>query len=227
MTKRSFFGAMAVVTAVALTGSALVASNMGFKLNYSLDQLGAPVPGGNSKTGTNVVALPDNRQSGLNTSKALMDDIGFAGTASISRFIESNDGLAIYTGRKGSPNPDFSLSAGEAYYVVMNTTTPYIIVGSDDPAITYQFNAIQAGVSKTGTNFFAYNYHQTAANSKALMDDIGFANTASISRFIERNDGLEIYTGRKGSPNVDFTLVPGEGYFVVMNATVNYAPSHY
>ena len=227
MTKRSFFGAAAVFTAVALTGSALVASNMGFKLNYSLDQTGAPVPGGTSKNGTNVIALPDNRQSGLNTSIALMNDIGFAGTANVQRFIESSDGLEVYTGRKGSPNADFPLVAGEAYYVAMTTTTPYIIVGSDDPAITYSLNALQAGVSKSGTNFFAYNYHQTAATSIALMNDIGFNQTANIQRFIERSNGLEVYTGRKGSPNADFALVPGEGYFVVMTSTVNYAPSHY
>jgi hypothetical protein len=227
MTKRSFFGAAAVVAAVALTGSALVASNMGFKLNYSLDATGAPVPGGTSKSGTNVIALPDNRQSGLNTSIDLMNDIGFAGTANIQRFIEATDGLEVYTGRKGSPNVNFNLAAGEAYYVAMTTTTPYIVVGSDDPAITYSLNAIQAGVSKSGTNFFAYNYHQTAATSKALMDDVGFTSTANVQRFIKATNGLEVYTGRKGSPNVDFALVPGEGYFVVMTSTVNYAPSHY
>jgi hypothetical protein len=227
MTKRSFFGAAAVVTAVALTGSALVASNMGFKLNYSLDQTGAPVPGGTSKSGTNVIALPDNRQSGLNTSIDLMNDIGFTGTANVQRFSELNVGLEVSSGRKGSPNLNFNLAAGEAYYVAMTTTTPYIIVGSDDPAITYQLNAIQAGVSKSGTNFYAYNYHQTAADSISLMNDIGFTGTANIQRFIENSNGLEVYTGRKGSPNLNFPLVPGEGYFVVMTATVNYAPSHY
>jgi hypothetical protein len=218
---------MAVVTAVALTGSALVASNMGFKLNYSLDQTGAPVPGGTSKFGINTLALPDNRQSGLNTSLDLMNDIGFTGTANVQRFIESSDGLEVYTGRKGSPNVNFNLASGEAYFVTMSTTTPYIVVGSDDPALTYTLNAIQAGVSKSGTNFYAYNYHQTAANSIALMNDIGFTSTANVQRYIEATNGLEVYTGRKGSPNLDFPLVPGEGYFVVMSSTVNYAPSHY
>jgi len=192
MTKRSFFGAAAVVTAVALTGSALVASNMGFKLNYSLDQTGAPVPGGTSKFGINTLALPDNRQSGLNTSIDLMNDIGFAGTGNIQRFIELNDGLEVYTGRKGSPNVNFPLATGDAYFVTMSTTTPYIVVGSDDPAITYSLNTIQAGVSKSGTNFYAYNYHQTAADSKALMDDVGFASTGNIQRYIEATNGLEV-----------------------------------
>ena len=227
MTKRSFFGAAAVVAAVALTGSALVASNMGFKLNYSLDQPGAPVPGGTSKVGINTLALPDNRQSGLNTAIDLMNDIGFAGTGNVQRFIEATDGLEVYTGRKGSPNVNFNLATGEALFVTMSTTTPYIVVGSDDPAVTYALNAPQVGVSKSGTNFYAYNYHQTAGTSKALMDDIGFTSTGNVQRYIEATNGLEVYTGRKGSPNVDFPLVPGEGYFVVMTSTVNYAPSHY
>ena len=125
MTKRSFFGAAAVVAAVALTGSALVASNMGFKLNYSLDQTGAPVPGGTSKVGINTLALPDNRQSGLNTSIDLMNDIGFAGTANVQRFIEATDGLEVYTGRKGSPNVDFALVPGEGYFIGMTATVNY------------------------------------------------------------------------------------------------------
>jgi hypothetical protein len=225
MTKRSFFGAMAVVTAVALTGSALVASNMGFKLNYSLDH---DTDGAGPRTGLNTLALPDNRQAGLNTSKALMDDIGFTSTASVARYIKATNGLELYTGRKGSPNADFPLAAGEAYFVSMTATVPYIVVGSDDPAITYSLTADTDGAGPvTGLNFFAYNYHQTAATSKALMDDIGFASTGSIGRYIEATNGLELYTGRKGSPNADFGLTPGEGYFVTMLAAVNYAPAHY
>jgi len=145
----------------------------------------------------------------------------------VQRFIEATDGLEVYTGRKGSPNVNFNLATGEALFVTMSTTTPYIVVGSDDPAVTYALNAPQVGVSKSGTNFYAYNYHQTAGTSKALMDDIGFTSTGNVQRYIEATNGLEVYTGRKGSPNVDFPLVPGEGYFVVMSSTVNYAPSHY
>jgi hypothetical protein len=52
MTKKTFLGAMTVATAVALTGSALVASNMGFKLNYQLLQ----TTGGVSVDGTSTIA---------------------------------------------------------------------------------------------------------------------------------------------------------------------------
>jgi multisubunit Na+/H+ antiporter MnhF subunit len=216
---------MAVVTAVALTGSALVASNMGFKLNYSLTH---DTDAGGPNIGQNSLALPDNRQSGMNASIALMNDIGFASTASVSRYIEASNGFELYTGRKGSPNADFPLAAGEAYFVAMLASVPYIVVGSDDPAITYSLTPdTDGGGPNSGQNFFAYNYHQTAANSISLMNDVGFVSTASVSRYIKAGNGYELYTGRKGSPNADFPLVPGEGYFVAMLAAVNYAPSHY
>jgi hypothetical protein len=84
-----------------------------------------------------------------------------------------------------------------------------------------------AGVgSNSGQSFFAYNYHQTAADAKALMDDIGFANVTSVAKFLKLTDTVQTYTGRKGGGTA-FALVPGEAYFVKMTTTVNYTPSHY
>jgi len=54
------------------------------------------------------------------------------------------------------------------------------------------------------------------------MDEIGSASVASVSRYIESSDGTEMYTGRPGTSNADFGLVPGEGYYVVMFTDVNY-----
>jgi chromate transport protein ChrA len=217
MTKKTFFGAMAVVTAVALTGSALIASNMGFKLNYTLSQ------GVGSFSGTNTLALPDNRQTGMADAKNLMDDIGFASTTNVQKFLKASDTLQVYTGRKGGGTA-FALAAGEAYFVRMAVPVNYIVVGSDDPAIAYP---LTVGVgSFSGTNFFAYNYHQTATDAKALMDDIGFANVTNVQKFLKASDTLQVYTGRKGGGTA-FALVPGEGYFVRMATSVNYTPSHY
>lgn len=223
MNRKTFVGVMVVALVTALTAGSLIASNMGFKLNYTLPRADGGVT---SKSGTSTLALPDNRQSGLNTAKNLMDDIGFAQTANVQKFLEVSDTYQLYTGRKGS-GPDFSLAAGEGYFVVMNTTVNYIVVGSDDPASSYNLQRADGGVtSKSGTNFYAYNYHQTAATAKQLMDDIGFAQTANVQRFLKASDTYQLYTGRKGS-GPDFSLVPGEAYFVVMNTTVNYTPSHY
>jgi len=220
MTKKTFFGAMAVVTAVALTGSALVASNMGFKLNYSLLQAG----GGVSATGQSTLALPDNRQTGLADAKNLMDDITFANVTSVAKFLKATDTLQTYTGRKGGGTA-FPLAAGEGYFVKMATSVNYIVVGSDDPAISYSLQAAGVG-SNTGQTFYAYNYHQTAADAKALMDDIGFANVTSVAKFLKLTDTLQTYTGRKGGGTA-FALTPGEAYFIKMTTSANYTPSHY
>jgi multisubunit Na+/H+ antiporter MnhF subunit len=221
MTKKTFFGAMAVVTAVALTGSALVASNMGFKLNYTLAQSSPGI----SNSGQSTIALPDNRQTGLNDAKNLLDDIGFASTISVSKFLKTTDAYQTYTGRKGGGTA-FSLAAGEAYLMKMATTVNYIVVGSDDPTLAYALAQPGAGVSNSGQTLYAYNYHQTAADAKALLDDVGFANTISVSKFLKATDAFQTYTGRKGGGTA-FALTPGEGYLVKMATTVNYTPSHY
>jgi len=215
MTKKTFFGAMAVVTAVALTGSALVASNMGFKLNYALT---SPVVTG----GTNTLALPDNRQTGLGTASNLVTDIGSANTFSVTRYVKSTGAFQSYRQVK-SGGADFPLVAGEGYYVAMNTTVNYIVVGSDDPSLAY---ALSSPIVTGGTNFFAYNYHQTATTASALVTDIGAANTFSVTRYVKSTGAFQSYRQVK-SGGADFPLVPGEAYYVAMNTTVNYLPSHY
>src|SRR5262245_17823242 len=136
MSRKRVTGGVFVGLAVALTVGSLVASNMGFKLNYALNNTAAGV----SKTGLNTLALPDNRQSGLGTAKQLMDDVGFASVDAIQRFIASSNGFLTYTGRAPvSTAANFNLTSGEAVFVRMRTTTNYIVVGSDDPALTYTF----------------------------------------------------------------------------------------
>ena len=114
--------------AVVSGATALVASNMGFKLNYTLNQVQAGV----SLSGSSTLALPENRQAGryrslATNAKELMDDIGLASVANVPRFIEATDGLESYTGRKtGSLPVPFPLTPGEAYFVRMKTTVNYI-----------------------------------------------------------------------------------------------------
>jgi len=220
MSKRTFIGAMVVALAVVVLAGGLLASNMGFKLNYTLNKAAAGV----SATGKNSISLPDFKQSGMANAKNLMDDIGFTSVANVQRFIESSDTYATYTGRIGS-GANFTL-ADEGYFVKMNSDVSYIVVGSDDPALATSLDKASAGVSATGKNFYAFNYHATAANAKNLMDDIGFANVANVQRFIKSSDTYATYTGRIGS-GANFNLTPGEAYFIKMNTTVSYTPSHY
>ena len=212
--------ALAVVAAIVF-GCAAVASNMGFKFNYTL--LNSADVGSNS--GTSVLALPYYRADTINLASELQNSIGFADVANIQAFDKSDDSLTAFTGRKGSP-PDFSLVSGEANFVKMINSTQYVIVGSHDPSFARMLlSSVDAG-SNSGTNFYSYPYHSTAETAQQLMDDIGFADVANVQQFDRSNDSLTAYTGRKGSP-VDFNLVPGEGYFVKMINTVSYTPSHY
>jgi hypothetical protein len=107
----------------------------------------------------------------------------------------------------------------------MATTVNYIVVGSHDPSFANPLNAAGGG-SASGTNLFSYPYHATATTASALQADIGLANVTNVQKFLKATDGLQVYTGRKGS-GPDFTLAPGEAYFIKMATTVNYLPSHY
>jgi len=220
MNKKVFVVVVGVAMACVMA-SGLIASNMGFKLNYPLAATGA-----GSNSGTNVIALPFNRQSGVDTANALIGDIGLANIANVQRFLEATDGLETYTGRKGTPAADFPLVAGEGYYVRMNAAVDYIIVGSHDPSQSVSLDAVGAG-SNSGTNFFSVPYHTTAVNALDLMNDIGFSSVTNVQRFLEATDGLETYTGRKGSPGPNFNLAPGEAYYIRMGSTVSYTPSHF
>jgi len=226
MNRKMVVGAVLVALAVVMTAGTLVASNMGFKLNYSLIKADGGVT---SNSGTNTIALPDNRQTGINNAQQLLADIGLASCNNVQRHIKSNDSFLIYTGRLGAPaTNNFTLTASEAYIVSMRTSTNYIVVGSDDPAASYQFDRTTAGVSNSGLNFYAFNYHQTATNAQQLLADIGLASCNNVQRFIKSSDTFLLYTGRIGAPPANnFPLTPGEGYIVSMRTTSVYSPSHY
>jgi hypothetical protein len=218
--------------ALSLVGTGvLLASNMGFKLNKTLVAATQASPtGGTSADGTNELALPFNRQIGINTAEQLRNDIGVPLPLSIQRLIHSTNGLQFFTG--GRTN-NFSLTAGECYRVRVSGTTnqQYIAVGSHDPALTVTlYAATQAaptgGVSADGTNTYGYPYHSTAANAEQIRNEIGAANVLSVQRLIHSTNGLQFFTG--GRTN-NFTLSPGECYRVRVGGTTNrlFVPSHY
>lgn len=232
MRKKTLFAVMTVALCAIVAAGGLLASNMGFKLNYRLNA-SAAAPGGGVGTGKNTLSLPYFRQSGQNDAKALMEDIG-GGTIvpvlSISRFNEANDSFQTYTGRMGSPVASFALTAGEGLNVSMATSLNYIVVGSHDPSQAISLEATGPG-SATGKNFIAPPYNITSANAKQLMEDIGggsIVSVLSVSRFNPATDAFLTYTGRMGSPvSVPFAMLPGEAYQVQMVSTVPYTPSHY
>jgi hypothetical protein len=229
MSKKNVFVAVVLAVCVIAAAGTLLASNMGFKLNYSLLSA-AP---GVSQTGKNTLALPYFRQTGLNDSNQLILDIGggvVTPVTNVQRFNKVNDTFSVYTGRMGTPAPLFPLVSGDGYFVAMNANVNYIVVGAHDPALAYTLNAAQAGVSATGKNFYAPPYNITAANSIQLILDIGggvVTPVINVQRFNRVNDTFAVYTGRMGTPAPVFPLTPGEAYFVAMNSTVPYIASHY
>lgn len=234
MSKKNSFVLIAVALCAILAAGGILASNMGFKLNYPISKTGTA----GSKTGTNTISLPYFRQTGLNDSFELIKDIEgtnppFSKVVSVSKFLEASDGLQVYTGRMGSPGANFTLSGGEGYRIQMSADVNYIVVGAHDPVLPASLDASGVG-SKTGTNDYAPPYNIIPPTAFDLIKDIEgvpnppFSKVVSVSKFLVTSDGLQVYTGRMGSPGANFNITPGESYRIQMSVTVPaYRASHY
>jgi hypothetical protein len=235
MSKKNVFVAVVLTVCVIAAAGALLASNMGFKLNYPLLAQASGV----SLTGKNTIALPYFRQTGIDNALNLINDISggapnVGAVANVQRLNRIDNSISTYTGRMGSPVlTPFPLVAGEGYFVVMLSNVNYIVVGAHDPALAYTLQAQSPGVSLTGKNFYAPPYNITATNALQLINDIsgGAPNVgavANVQRLNRVDNTIATYTGRMGSPVLTpFPLVPGEAYTVVMLTTVPYIASHY
>jgi hypothetical protein len=117
-----------------------------------------------------------------------------------------------------NPLPCFCVRPGEAFQVEVIAPAVFQILGVDtSPTIP---------LSPGGALYLiSLPFSTPILTARALMNDIGFANVNAVSRYISATDGMEIYTGRKGSPNVDFVIEAGRGYVVNMNTAVTYTPS--
>lgn len=224
MRKKMVVG-LVVSLATLLIAGGLYASNMAFKLNYTL--LGDPDP--NSLTGQSTIALPFNQQTNLINANDLLLDIG--GTSivqAIIRFERTSNGVTAYTGTAGAP---FLLAPAEAYFVQLRpgqANRQYIIVGSDDPAFVVTFDGSGTNGSLNGTNFYAYPYHSISNDASELLNELGgTAVVQAVTKFEKSSNGVTAYTGTAGAP---FALLPGEGYFVQLRPGVpslSFIPAHY
>jgi len=224
MRKKLVVGLMVSLAALLIAGG-LYASNMAFKLNYTLQAAAANV----SLNSTSTVALPFNQQTNLINANDLLLDIGGTTVVSqVQKFLRGSNGYESYTGTSGTP---FNLAPGEAYLVQLRTgvaTRQYIIVGSDDPALVVHFDGAGTNGSLNGTNFYSYPYHSISNDAAELLSELGGTPVvAQIQRFVKSTNGFESYSGSSGIP---FALVPGEGYFVQLRSGVpslDFIPSHY
>jgi len=224
MRKKNGFLVVAMAVCLIAAAGALLASNMGFKLNYQLTGPGAP-----NGSGRNTLSLPYFRQSNVDNAQQLMIDIGNGAVTSVgivSRYNEGTDLFTGYTGRMGAGSP-YPLVGGESYLIAMNSTVNYIVVGAHDPSWVTSLDG--PGAPGSGRNFYAPPYNITAANAQQIMSDIGggaITAVGIVSRYNKSTDLFAGYTGRMGAGS-PYPLLPGEGYLVAMNSTVPYIASHY
>lgn len=232
MRKRALL-VVAVAAVAVLVAGGLFASNMGFKLNYAMEKQGTTVPvtGGTSRTGAQWLALPYNQQTNLVNAFDLIQDMG--GTTLISQvaqYIRTADAPAAYSGTSGTA---FVLAPGESYLAQLTAaaspTVNYIIVGSHNPGLGINLIAQAPGVSRSGSQIWAYPYHSTASNAKQLLDEINAFNGAGtvvqVGQYVQSIDGFAAYTGTTGTP---FSLLPGDGYAIQVSTNVTgWVPSHY
>jgi hypothetical protein len=227
-----FIGALVAALAVVLAGG-LIASNMGFKLNYTLIAAGQAVPeGGNSVNGTNDMALPDFPQSGMVTANDLRLDIGAPASGGISKLLRATNSFQTYTGKGTGIN--FNLTPGDGYTVRVTgaANVNYIVVGSHNPSLSHTLIAAgqpvpEGGNSVNGTNKYNYPYHSVSATANDLRLEIGAPASGGISKLLRASNTFQTYTG-KGT-GLNFNLVPGASYTVRITgaSNVSFVPNHY
>ena len=213
--RRSIALIVLALAAIVATGG-LVASNMGFKLTYSLQKAQAGV----SKSGTQSIGLPYNRQVGIDKASDLFNDITASGVSAqnIQRFDIKTDQNQAYA--LGTPN--FLLNKAEGYLVKVGSSGSYVITGTHDPSFVVQLKGAAPGVSKSGTQRYAHPYHGVAATASELFAELS-PEVQNIQRFDSLVDAHGVYV--VGLP--DFVLVPGRSYLVKVAANKSYVPAHY
>lgn len=232
--------------AVGVIASSALASNSGFKLNYTLE-----APAGKSQN--NGVALPyfyypDGTIGNAGSSKTLCRDLNDQGpldpptapkVVTVLRFDVNTDRFVPQSCTAPQALPAaFQLAVGEAYVAkpAANTNQVVNIVGSHDDE--YGLNklntrtvTIQAPAGKSQNNWFSTPYHVTANDSKQLCRTLnGVAITAppdaskivTILRFDPIADRFVPQScSSPGALPAVFTLKPGEGLVVKPAGNVN------
>jgi hypothetical protein len=226
------------LVAVIVTGG-LVASNMGFKLNYPLLDQTNPL----SKTGTQSIGLPYNRQVGIDKAADLFRDIGLTIStcglnpcncmSNIQRYDTATDNNSPYA--CGSAN-NFDLTPGEGLLVKTKAGFPgnYIVVGSHNPALTINLvSALDAG-SALGIERYTHPYHAVSAFASELIVEMGGCTTfgkkvSNIQRYDTLTDNNQPYACGSAT---DISLEAGQSYLVKTGtgapaSGIDFVPAHY
>jgi len=196
-----------LVTSVNVWGLESGNSNMGFKLNYSLQYY----PGNSNN---NFISIPF--YSPYVNAKDLGNDI--PNCTAVKKF---NPDLETYT---TSVTPftrnNFTLEAGKSYGVVVSSSTQFILVGSHNQETTVN---LQFYSGNSNNNYLSVPFNSRYAVAKDLGSDI--PNCTAVKKF---NPDTETYTSCVSPFNRNnFTLDRGKGYIIVINGNTTWVPDTY
>lgn len=224
-------GLIVVALALLLAAGLIQASNMGFKLNRTLQ---GPTPSGTGKTGNNYLGLPYNQQTNLTNVSQLATDIAAPSAAStvianIANFLTATDGFQNFNPALPALQ-NYALVPGTGYIVRLKTgiaDRSYIAVGSHNPTLGLTLRGLGDPLTKSGNNYFTPPYHTTNVNASQLSTELGgSAKVANIARFLAATDGFQNFNPAVPALQ-NYALQPGVTYVVRMKSTVPITPAHY
>jgi hypothetical protein len=202
--------------AVLIFGTAVQASNMGFKVTIPLDDSGS--------VDQVWFCLPYN-VSYVNASD-IRDDINTgAGSAICSRVYRWNPATDDFTYYARIGGTDFAIDATKSYMVTITGAYNWVVVGSHDPA-----GQVEIDVSgSVDQNWISVPYHNTAGLASALRTEM-IADGITVSRVYKWNPATDDFTYYARIGGTDFTLTPGLGIMVTTTdpaGPLYWTPEHY
>jgi hypothetical protein len=201
------------LVAVFVAGGLVVASNMGFKY----------VPNWTIPVNDYWISVSYNNQ--YSTADDICTDIGSTATQ-LSRFDTPTGFRSDWT--CGGPGDDFSIIAGEGYYLRVNaSTTTSVLVGSPATSVTVPPGGWAATALRD--HLISIPYHTQATNAEDICNEISAVSgttAAQMSRFDTPTNFRSDWTC--GGPGDNFSIQIGEGYMArVSSGTAGFSPSHY
>lgn len=188
------------------------ASNMGFKLVFGLAHTGG-LPANDFS-----VSIP------FNTPFNVANDIYQAapGAAFVARLNAASNTFTIWVPLPGNFANNFPVAKGEGYLIRIpgGTSTSITLVGSHDPAFTYNFNI-------AGRDFLiSIPYHTTWQVAQDLYK--ATPNASAVTKLNPSTNTFTIWTPLPGNAANNFPIVIGEAYRVRVSAAPSVTvPEHF
>jgi hypothetical protein len=218
MAKRQTRAAAVAVSALLVllaAGADASASNMAFKLNKQICQLGT------APKGQNLLALPNNSPyEGSTGLGSLCTALGLGSSAQVTMW---NGTGSVFT-HQCSQTQQFNLIKGKGIMVTEPAGLKTgVVVGSDTPNKTIAIENL--GIAPNGTNVIPIDYHTTAVTPQDFCVDCGLSNTATISRFDACTGQILTHTCGQIA---QWNLVLGEAVLILENQGRKVCtPSHF